>query len=307
MKTSLCLLTKNAYPMAHKFVKALDSQQYKADSILVIDSDSDDGSTAIFREAGADIHVISRSSFNHGATRQLAVDLSRDAEIIIFMTQDAILAHSDSLRNLLACFADENIGVAYGRQLPNEDASPIAAHAREFNYPKYSQSKSVDDACVLGIKTAFTSNSFAAYRRSALTSVGGFPSDAILSEDMYVAAKMLIAGWKIVYSSEACVYHSHNYSIMQEFSRYFDQGVFHSRESWIREAFGNAEGEGKKFVISELKYLLRSSPWRIPSAMLRTLCKYLGYNLGFNEQRLPLVIKAKMSMNKGFWSKQKPA
>jgi len=94
---------------------------------------------------------------------------------------------------------------------------------------------------------------------------------------------------------------------VQEFSRYFDQGVFHSRESWIREAFGNAEGEGIKFVISELKYLLRSSPWSVPSAMFRTLCKYSGYKLGFHEQLLPLVIKTRMSMNKGFWSKQKSA
>lgn len=307
MKTLLCVLTKNAYPMAHKFVRALDNQQCRTDSLLVIDSDSDDGSTAIFKDAGASVHVISRSSFDHGATRQFAVDLSHDAEIIIFMTQDAVLAHPDALRNLIACFDDDKIGVAYGRQLPNDDASPIAAHAREFNYPKANQLKTVDDIPVLGIKAAFTSNSFAAYRRSALVAIGGFPSNAILSEDMYVAAKMLLAGWKVVYSSDACVYHSHNYSIAQEFSRYFDQGVFHSRENWIRETFGNAEGEGKKFVISEIKYLLKSSPWCIPSAMFRTFSKYLGYRLGFHEQWLPLFIKTRMSMNKGFWSKSKSA
>ena len=42
------------------------------------------------------------------------------------------------------------------------------------------------------MKTAFNSNSFAAYRRKALKDVGGFPINTILSEDMYVTAKMLL-------------------------------------------------------------------------------------------------------------------
>ncbi len=34
---------------------------------------------------------------------------------------------------------------------------------------------------------------------------------------MYVAAKMLISGWKIAYNANSQVFHSHNYSIWQEF------------------------------------------------------------------------------------------
>ena len=85
----------------------------------------------------------------------------------------------------------------------------------------------------IGIKAAFLSNSFAAYRRSALESVGGFPSDTIFGEDTFAAAKMLLNGWKIAYSAEATVYHSHNLTFIEEFRRYFDIGVFHSREKWF--------------------------------------------------------------------------
>ena len=43
-------------------------------------------------------------------------------------------------------------------------------------------------------------------------------------------------------------------------------GVFHSQEPWIRQDFGGAEGEGVKFVVSEVKYLLKHAIWRIPEA-----------------------------------------
>ena len=80
---------------------------------------------------------------------------------------------------------------------------------------------------------AFISNSFAAYRVSVLKEVGGFPDDVIFGEDMFVATKMLKAGYKIAYAAGACVYHSHDYSLWQEMKRYFDMGVFHAREPWI--------------------------------------------------------------------------
>ena len=88
----------------------------------------------------------------------------------------------------------------------------------------------------------------------------------------------------------------------QEFQRYFDIGVFHARESWLLESFGKPEGEGGRFVRSELRYLGRHAPWLIPSALLRTILKYSGYRLGRMEQRLPLWLKRRCSMHKGFWA-----
>lgn len=96
-----------------------------------------------------------------------------------------------------------------------------------------------------GVKTVFMSNSFSAYRIDVLQQLGGFPSDTILCEDMYFTAKAVLAGYKVAYVSEAVVRHSHNYSAVEEFKRYFDIGVFHADEPWIREKFGGAGGEGK--------------------------------------------------------------
>jgi len=194
------------------------------------------------------------------------------------------------------------VGVAYGRQLPAPEATPIAAHARLFNYPVKSYVRSAADISAYGIKTAFLSNSLAAYRRSALLAVGGFPSSVILSEDTMVATKMLLSGWKITYCAEATCYHSHNYTLIKEFQRYFDIGVFHAREAWYLQALGGAEGEGKRFVLSELRYLRRHAPALMPAALLRSAFKLIGYRLGRLEHYLPRYVKRAFSMNRGFWN-----
>lgn len=301
MKTAIFIPTLNGASTAPNLLAEIFRQSGVEFELRIIDSESTDNTISIFESNGVQIHPISGSTFNHGATRQSCVEMSPDADIIVFMTQDAILAHPESLKLLLDCFEDDRIGAAYGCQVPNVDASPIAAHARLFNYPSQSSVKSLSDCSRLGIKTAFLSNSFAAYRRSALMSVGGFPSMVILGEDTYVAGKMILSGWKIAYCANAQVYHSHNYSVIEEFRRYFDIGVFHSREKWLLESIGKAEGEGKKFVISEFRYLLKQAPLYIPSALLRTFFKYLGYKLGWMEGRIPKSLKIKASMNKGFW------
>jgi rhamnosyltransferase len=302
MNLTLCLPTLNAAAIARPFIAALTAQSFSDIDRLVIDSASDDNTVSMFTAAGFRVHQISRGSFNHGATRQLAVELSPEDEIIIFMTQDAILADNFSLQRLVDAFADPLVGVAYGRQLPAPEATPIAAHARLFNYPAESYVRSAEDIPVYGIKTAFLSNSFAAYRRSALLAVGGFPSSVILSEDTMVATKMLLSGWKIAYCAEATCYHSHNYPLFKEFKRYFDIGVFHAREAWYLQALGSAEGEGKRFVQSELRYLRQHAPALIPAALLRSVLKFLGYRLGRLEHSLPRWLKLALSMNRGFWN-----
>lgn len=302
MNTLLCLPTLNAEKQAREILNVLNKQTYKLDRLLIIDSSSDDGTVAIFKSFGVNVHVIPRSEFNHGATRQMGVELFPDADIIIFLTQDAVLAHPEAIENLLTCFKHERVGAAYGRQLPRKDAGPIEAHARLFNYPATGRVKSMDDAPELGIKTAFISNSFSAYRRSALMSVGGFPSNTILGEDTYVAAKMLLAGWKIAYSADAPIYHSHRFTPVQEFKRYFDIGVFHSREQWLRKSFGQAEGEGVRFISSELKYLWYNKALLIPSAIIRTALKLIAYKIGILERHLPYWLKSKLSMNSLFWA-----
>jgi rhamnosyltransferase len=269
--------------------------------VLIMDSSSDDGTANLAREAGFRLHTISRAEFNHGGTRQLAAELVPDAEIVVFLTQDAVLADSNAIRELLAPFADSTVAAAFGRQLPRPTATDIEAHARLYNYPVQSSVRTLASREQLGFKAIFISNSFAAYRRSALMAVGGFPRDVIFGEDTITAAKLLLSGWKIAYVSEAQVYHSHSYTWILDFKRYFDIGVLHSRASWLLQEFGGTGGEGGRFVRSELSYLWPQRWWLIPTALIRTALKLVGYRLGRIENKLSLQWKRRLSMHRRFW------
>lgn len=271
--------------------------------VLIIDSSSIDDTVLLSEEAGFRTHIINQEEFNHGGTRQLALSLLPEgAEVVVFLTQDALLVSPDSIQKLVAAFDDPKVGCAYGRQLPHKDARLLGAHARLFNYGEQSYCRTLADVPKYGIKTAFLSNSFAAYRVSALKAVGGFPTNTIFAEDMMVAAKMLQAGYAVNYVADACVYHSHDYTALQEFKRYFDMGVLHSREPWLLEQLGKPQGEGKRFVLSEWRYLFQHAPWLLSVSLLNTIMKWLGYFLGKHEQALPLSLKKRFSMHPSFWN-----
>lgn len=239
--------TLNAASDWAKFSHALLSCTNPQD-VLILDSSSTDGTADLARAVGFRTYTIPRAEFNHGRTRQLGAESATNAEILVYLTQDAVLADEDSLDQLLSAFADPKVAAAYGRQLPRPNSTPIEAHARIFNYGTKSNIRTLQSREKLGLKTIFISNSFAAYRREALMSVGGFPGDVIFGEDTVTAGRLLQAGWKISYVAEAQVYHSHSYTWKQEFKRYFDIGVLHSRERWLLDEFGQASGEGKRFV-----------------------------------------------------------
>lgn len=300
-RVGLIVPTLNAGPAFRKWLEAFTTQTFKPQYTLVVDSASTDNTTALAARAGFTVHCIDRRDFDHGGTRQLGANLLPQAEVLLYMTQDAILARPDALEQLVSVFDEPTVGVAYGRQLPHQGAGPIGAHARLFNYPERSEVRSQQDIASKGLKAAFNSDSFACYRRSALDQVGGFPRDIIFGEDFYVAAKMLLSGWKVAYVSEAQVYHSHDYTLKQEFERYFDIGVFHARERSLLEAFGKAEGEGLRFLRSEITYLLQKAPQKIPSALLRTILKYGAYRLGRLEAILPNRLKRHLAMNKKYF------
>lgn len=301
MRANVYIPTLNGGPHFMSLLDALAKQTASIAQYVVIDSGSTDGTVEAARANGFTVMGLGGARFDHGGTRQLAIDTYPQADIYIFLTQDAIPANESALLTIIRAFDDPEIGIAYGRQLPHKGAKLMEAHARLFNYPPQTQIRGLSDAATYGIKTISCSNSFAAYRRSALTRVGGFPKGTIMGEDVVVAGKLLLDGWKIAYVGDACVYHSHAYSLREEFERYFDIGVFHRDNQWIFKSFGQAYGEGVKYATSEIKYVARRAPWMLPKVGCSFIAKWLGYRLGLSYRSLPIRLRSAFSMYKSYW------
>jgi rhamnosyltransferase len=302
MHLAVVIPTINGGETFLKMLAGLRGQSLAPQTLLVIDSGSVDDTVPQALAYGAQVHKIRASEFNHGATRELGRHLVK-ADYYLFMTQDALPAHPQLLENLVKpLIKRQDIGLVYGRQLPRSVAHPLEVWNRRFNYPVTSQLKRKADRVHLGLKTVFCSNVCAVYRSSALDAVGGFPP-VIMCEDQYVAARMIEAGYSIYYAAEAPVFHSHNYSMMEEFKRYFDAGVFFgSHERWIVDHFGTPGSEGFLSFQEGRRYLISSGkPHLIPYLMLRLLIKYVGYQLGSRERFLSISLKSRLSLHRNFW------
>lgn len=250
----------------------------KAD-ILIVDSSSTDGTQQIVKHAGIDTIVIPKSEFGHGKTRKMAAEKVGDVDIVIFMTQDALLYDEFGIENLCSYFdKDEKISAVYGRQIPYPDTDLFGTHARLFNYPKNSHIREFADKECYGIKTAFFSDTFGAYKKCVLDEMGGF-LDVNFGEDTCMAGKMLMDGYKIGYCAEAKVYHSHSFTLREEYSRSKEIGRFHKEQPWLLNTFGRAEGEGFRLIKSEVLYVMKNRILLMPLLFIKNLIKIIGYKL----------------------------
>ncbi len=243
---------------------------------------------------------IGREEFDHGKTRADAVKAS-GADVFVMMTMDALPADKHLLEKLTAPLKEEGIAAAYARQLPKKDCNFLERFTRQFNYSEESFLKTEADLERLGIKTFFCSNVCAAYKREVYDTLGGFPTKAIFNEDMIYASRVIRAGYGIAYVAEARVFHSHNYSGLQQFHRNFDLGVSQAENP---DVFANvpSEKEGVRLVEKTTKYLLdRGKLLWILKFYFQCACKYAGYLLGKNYKKLPRKVILKCTSNSAYW------
>ena len=246
---------------------------------------------------------VKKEEFDHGAARMQGAALS-EAEVMVFMTQDAVPADAHMLENLIRPFQrDMAVAVAYARQLPREDCSVIERYTRAFNYPEISRKKTRADLPELGIKTFFCSDVCAAYRRDLFEQLGGFESPVIFNEDMFFAAHAVMEGYGVEYAAEARVIHSHNYSVAQQFHRNFDLAVSQTMHPEIFEQV-SSEAEGMKLVLAAVKHLIRiRKPWLIWNLGWQSVGKYAGYFLGKRHKNLSRQFILRCTMSPEYWKK----
>lgn len=302
-KTSIVILTLNAERFLPALLAAVAALPCAPRRVLFIDSASDDATAALVEAAGHHLHHIQRSQFGHGKTRNLALSLCADSDYIAYLTQDACPQGNNWLEQLLLPFQDEQVALVYGRQLPRRQATLAERFAREFNYSAQPETTTLADLPMRGIKAVFCSNSFAAYRHSALTKVGGFPEKLPLGEDMAAALRLLQHGYARSYQPQAMAVHSHDYSALQELKRYFDIGTLMSMDPELSRIRLATSGEGLRFVQREIRMAwLHNAPREIGAIALRTLGKYCGFALGQRYHYLPLSWRRRLSMHAAFWS-----
>ena len=284
-KTALVIPTCNAGKEFEEVAKKIYDQSSRLNLVRVYDSESNDLTVKIAESLDFEVIKVSKKSFSHSATRsKIAQEMYENGfDYLIFMTQDVYLQNHAIELLLKYIIKNSNCGVVYGKQeIDLEKGSINEYFARSFNYGSVSSIKTKKDVENLGIKTIFNSDAFAVYNLKLAKKVGFFGEEAVFGEDMIIADKFIQRGYGVGYCAESRVFHTHNYTLLEEFSRYKVIGQFHKMNNEIINRYGKTNSEGIRLALGEIKYLISEKKvYKIPESLLRNAAKFFGFKLGF--------------------------
>jgi rhamnosyltransferase len=238
-------------------LEAIGSQRAAIEiDLLVCDSGSADATVSLARAHGARVIEIERSSFSHGATRNLLMSQARGAHVA-FLTQDAVPAGPGWLAALLGGFtAAPDVGLVFGPYLARPDASLSVRRELETWFRSLSpDGRPRIDA--LGIDRRDLSPRSFWGPLGYFTDANGCVSrqawerapfrPVAYAEDHLLAQDMLRAGFAKVFVPQAAVVHSHDYSASQWLRRSFDE------TRAIAELYGDAPAGGWRDAVRNLR------------------------------------------------------
>jgi rhamnosyltransferase len=106
-KVAVIIPTLNGGERFQQLLVSLSSQTFSLCRRIVIDSQSNDDTVGRAKQFGWEVVSISPDEFNHGLTRQQGVAMVEDeVDVVVFLTQDAVLVDETAVSRLVACFDD---------------------------------------------------------------------------------------------------------------------------------------------------------------------------------------------------------
>lgn len=231
-------------------------KKVKLNKIRYVLTESNDNTKEIMYNNNIEYKLISKSEFSHSLVREKEA-LESNADIVVFVTQDVVITDEYWLYNLTKDINDD-IVATYSRQISKYNN--IEKYTREFNYPEESKIVSKDDINDLGLKTFFFSDASSAINRKVFKKLNGYDNKNLpISEDMYIAYKIIMNGYKIKYCSDSIVNHSHKFKLKEIYDRYKLTGIFFKENSYLDE-YGTT-GSGAKLAKYVLKRIITDFKW----------------------------------------------
>ena len=279
-KVSFILPTRNVKNYIGALLEAIYSQEYDgAIQVLIMDS-SDDETPEIAKRFPVKFVRVEPDDYNYGGTRNEGAAMT-DGDFLVFLSTDIEIRDKKWLSKLTSHFSDPQVAGVYGRQIPKEDTAPMEQFFILSAYPPESHLSTLGDGNLKKGLVLF-SNTNSVIRRSVWEQIK-LP-EMLKSEEVEWAKRTLLAGYKIVYDSDAAVYHSHRYSLKKVFQEYFDSGatmpVLH-KDKILNYSMGRFLFDGISFVLREYRFMLTNGYWYwIPYAILYDSVKLFGIFLG---------------------------
>jgi rhamnosyltransferase len=296
---SIIIPTKNAGPRFARVLHALAAQdEPRPRELIVVDSGSTDGTVALAENAGARLYHLPADKFTHGRARNLGA-AAATGDVLVFLVQDAEPAEPGWLRRLTRNLEQPGVAGAYSRQLPRPDASPMVMYFLRTTYPPVPAVRRPLRSGRARLSDVFFSNVGSTMPR-VIWERFPFNERMVMSEDQEWARRVLASGYSLIYDAAACLVHSHDYGIRTIFRRSFDSAA--SLRGVCDDTLGGMAGQGLKYVLEEIRFLIRQRQAHlIPYMLVYEASRSLGTLAGRNHHRLPPGLKRYLGLHSTYW------
>ena len=251
MKVEIICPLYNAEQYIEKLHNNIKKQKNGDFSVRYLLTESKDNTESILKSKKLKYNKIKKEDFSHSLTRENAAKASK-SDIIVFITQDVEIEDENWLYYLVKDIMAGEVSATYSRQITK--FNNLEKYTREKNYPECSKIVSKEDIGTLGLKTFFFSDASSAIKKDVFEELNYYDGKKLpISEDMYIAYKLITNGHKIKYCSDSVVYHSHNFKLRELYDRYKLTGKFFKQNSYLDRYGTNSTGG------SLAKYVLKRS------------------------------------------------
>ena len=267
---------------AEKYIENLHKsfimqEKVKVNRIRYVLTESKDNTEEYLKEHSIEYRKIKKNEFSHSLVREKEA-MDSDSDIVAFVTQDVVIDDKFWLYKLTKDIGKGNVVATYSRQITKYNN--IEKYTREANYPTKSKIVSKDDIPELGLKTFFFSDASSAIDVKVFKRLNGYDGKNLpISEDMYIAHKIITRGYKIKYCAESVVHHSHNFTLKEVYDRYKLTGKFFKENSYLDNYGTNKSGGGlAKYV---LKRTLQDKNFKVLLRFFPDMCvRFVGMKVG---------------------------
>ena len=271
-----------------KYIIELDKSIKKQKNVIInsikyVVTESEDNTEKVFRDNNIKYTKIKKEEFSHSKTRE-KIAKTCNADIIVFITQDIIIEKEDWLYNLINPIATGECSASYGRQISKSKG--IEKYTRERNYPEKSHIIDKSDLEQKGLMTFFFSDASSAIKNDIFKKLNYYDNKHFqVSEDMYIAYKLIMNGYNIKYAADSVIIHSHDLNFRQLYKRYYNMGVFLGQNRYLDKYRTNIiGGRMAAYVLKRIlqekdfKAFLRFWPDMIARFVGQKMGKYSKYN-----------------------------
>lgn len=275
---SLVIPTKNGGELFKWVVAGLQQQaRWRDVEFIIVDSQSNDDTVETARAAGAKCYSIPAADFNHGATRDFAVDQA-STDHIVLTVQDAIPFDPHMIERLVAALNEDQVAGVYGRQIPQPDADVVTARNLNSHFTarldrevrSLANARAFDAMSPVEKYTLCNFDNVCAALRKNVWGQEKF-GRINFGEDIDWAERVLKRGYKIVYEPAAAVIHSHDRPLSYEYKRTYvcHRKLYRQYELELTPTPAKAVQGWILWTLGDMMYIARAEKrWRVKCALL---------------------------------------